>query len=227
MRPILKAIVDWIKSLIGIPNQKQIQEQLACAIYRDLREQRQGFKFETTIARYDASEEDSHASRRLVYKRMLTVVWKDGFVDESEKKLLAAIARLLEFPDGLATRMNIDAARDRFGKAYEKALADGVIEDHEQEYLDHVADVAGFDDYNAFMGTYFYEQTDAGRADAAAEAAEEARFAAIARSRAEAAEAERLRRQRSTRLWSNFGSTHVRGYYRKDGTYVQPHTRRR
>lgn len=225
---LVQQFFDWIRRLLGRPSRNELEEQLASAIYRDIREQRQSFKLERTVARYSLERESVETAVRIVYLRLLRNVWEDGEIKPNEHRLLARVAEILHISKDVAAELNLNATSEQFGRAHSKAMEDGVIEEHEERYLNYLADSAGFADFNQFLEAHFYERSPAGIAAAKSEADEAARVAAVQRAEEEAAEYLRRNATRSSSTFRSFGTTsYVRGYYRKDGTYVQPHSRRR
>ncbi len=139
---VLGWIGSTVRNLIDNAAEGRVEPYVA-RIEAEVTRLKRDFDFGKAAEAVRLEPSDRQLVAKVVYKRFLQRVWRDGQATATESELLDWLAGNLELSRPAAAELNQNAALEVFGATLAKALADGQIAEDERQHLEHIAGAAG------------------------------------------------------------------------------------
>jgi hypothetical protein len=138
---------SWIKKAVENlidPDKEERLEYLTRLMHDGLRKQGAKFSLSKAIEGQGHDLKDVAMAKERVYRTILTRGWRDEKLTKEEQGVVRWVARSLEIPELEARQINLGFALDRFAAALAEAMEDGVLEEHEEQRLEQIAQSVGY-----------------------------------------------------------------------------------
>lgn len=138
MPGLLRWLNDKVVALVD-PGKEERRDALATALYQSLARDKGQFELDRAQLALGIDSDDADHVIERVYRRVLATGWKDGQLEDAEKRTLHWVAQKLQIATETAREINLDYAKRAFEKALSKAMEDGYVDEDEAAALERIA----------------------------------------------------------------------------------------
>ncbi len=137
---MFKSLVSKAWTAVTNPGQEERVEQIVAAIARAFKTKKRDFDLAAVLDPIDCVQKDVDVATRQYLEKFVANYWRKDIPGPEQRKMILWVSQKLGIPTPEAMRLHHGYASQLFGTTLKRSLEDGILEPHELEPLNRIAD---------------------------------------------------------------------------------------